>query len=52
MAKHVPAEVFPSDVVVATHRHASMQTVAVDVRAPGSSKPTLSSICASLMGSW
>jgi hypothetical protein len=39
MTKHVPAEVFPSDVVVATHGDPSVQTIAVEVRAPGLASP-------------
>jgi hypothetical protein len=38
MTKHVPAEVFPSGVVV-THGHPSVQTVAMEVRAPGLTSP-------------
>jgi len=39
MTKHVSAEVFPSDVVVPTHGHPSVQTVAIEVRTPGLASP-------------
>ena len=52
MTKHVPAKVFPSHVVVPTHGHPSMQTISVEVRAPGLASPREPRIQVHVVGVW
>jgi len=50
MTKHVPAKVFPSHVVIPTHGDPSVQTIAVDVRAPRLASPRVPRIQVHVVG--